>query len=41
MFSDLRGDWNMMMKHRDMLTAVHRYYNNAYQDSEKQDAINV
>ncbi|WZZ83204.1 hypothetical protein YC2023_103776 [Brassica napus] len=41
MFSALRGDWNMMMKHRDMLTAVHRYYNNAYQDSEKQDAINV
>ncbi|KAF8114273.1 hypothetical protein N665_0039s0037 [Sinapis alba] len=41
MFSALRGDWNMMMKHRDMLTAVHRYYNNAYHDSEKQDAINV
>ncbi|KAH0866077.1 hypothetical protein HID58_083288, partial [Brassica napus] len=41
MFSALRGDWNMMMKHRDMLTAVHRYHNNAYQDSEKQDAINV
>nr|VDC63806.1 unnamed protein product [Brassica rapa] len=41
MFSALRGDWNMMMKHHDMLTAVHRYYNNAYNDSEKQDAINV
>ncbi|KAF8114274.1 hypothetical protein N665_0039s0038 [Sinapis alba] len=41
MFSALRGDWNMMMKHRDMITAVRRHYNNAYQDSEKQNAINV
>ncbi|CAG7866834.1 unnamed protein product [Brassica rapa] len=41
MFSALRGDWNMMMKHRDMITAVRRHYNNAYMDSEKQNAINM
>ncbi|CAH8390952.1 unnamed protein product [Eruca vesicaria subsp. sativa] len=41
MFSALRGDWNMMMKHRDMITAVRRHYNNAYHDSEKQNAINM
>lgn len=41
MFSALRGEWNMMMKHRDIITAVRRHYNNAYQDGEKQNAINV
>ncbi|KAG2259592.1 hypothetical protein Bca52824_078886 [Brassica carinata] len=41
MFSALRGDWNMVMKHRDMITAVRRHYNNAYLDSEKQNAINL
>lgn len=41
MFSALRGEWNMMMRHRDIITAVRRHYNNAYQDGEKQNAINV
>ncbi|VVA91635.1 unnamed protein product [Arabis nemorensis] len=40
MFSALRGHWNMM-KHRDIFTAVRRHYNNAYQDNDKQNAINV
>lgn len=41
MFCALRGEWNMMMRHRDIITAVRRHYNNAYQDGEKQNAINV
>ncbi|ESQ35070.1 hypothetical protein EUTSA_v10006841mg [Eutrema salsugineum] len=41
MFSALRGGWNMVMKQRDIFTAVRRHYNNAYQDDEKQNAINV
>ncbi|KAL9856771.1 Phosphoinositide phosphatase SAC5 [Arabidopsis thaliana] len=41
MFCDLRGNWNMVMRQRDIFTAVRRYYSNAYQDSDKQNAINV
>ncbi|XP_019090804.1 PREDICTED: phosphoinositide phosphatase SAC5 [Camelina sativa] len=41
MFCDLRGNWNMVTRQRDIFTAMRRHYNNAYQDSDKQNAINV
>ncbi|KAL0699609.1 hypothetical protein Bca4012_055731 [Brassica carinata] len=41
MFSALRGDWNMIKKNRDKIIAFRRYLYNTFQDSEKQNAINV
>lgn len=31
----------MVMRQRDIITAMRRHYNNAYQDRDKQNAINV
>ncbi|KAF8114272.1 hypothetical protein N665_0039s0036 [Sinapis alba] len=41
MFSALRGDWNMIMKQRDKIIALRRHLYNTFQDSEKQNAINL
>uniref|UniRef100_A0A1J3GAA0 Phosphoinositide phosphatase SAC5 n=1 Tax=Noccaea caerulescens TaxID=107243 RepID=A0A1J3GAA0_NOCCA len=41
MFSDLRGDRNVVDRPRELLIALTRYYNNSYQDSHKQNAINL
>ncbi|KAJ0237344.1 SAC domain-containing protein [Hirschfeldia incana] len=41
MFSALRGDWNMIKKNRDKIIAFRRYLYNTFQDSKKQNAINV
>ncbi|KAL1224123.1 Phosphoinositide phosphatase SAC5 [Cardamine amara subsp. amara] len=41
MFCDLKGNWNMVKRQRDIITAVRRHYSNAYQDGDKQSAINV
>ncbi|WZZ83203.1 hypothetical protein YC2023_103775 [Brassica napus] len=41
MFSALRGDWNIIKKNRDKIIALRRHLYNTFQDSEKQNAINV
>ncbi|XP_010537649.1 PREDICTED: phosphoinositide phosphatase SAC5-like isoform X2 [Tarenaya hassleriana] len=41
MFCDLRGEWNLVNKHRDIFIALRRHYSNAYLDSQKQNAINM
>ncbi|XP_024008255.1 phosphoinositide phosphatase SAC5 [Eutrema salsugineum] len=41
MFSDLRGNRNVVDRPREIIIAWTRHYNNAYQDIHKQNAINV
>ncbi|CAH2037189.1 unnamed protein product [Thlaspi arvense] len=41
MFSDLRGNRNVVDRPREIIIALTRHYNNAYQDSHKQNAINL
>ncbi|RID48312.1 hypothetical protein BRARA_I04833 [Brassica rapa] len=40
-FNALRGDWNIVKKNRDKIIALRRHLYNTFQDSEKQNAINV
>ncbi|KAI8544752.1 hypothetical protein RHMOL_Rhmol08G0319300 [Rhododendron molle] len=40
-FSESRGQWKAATQSQEFFTNLQRYYNNAYVDPEKQDAINV
>ncbi|XP_008783052.2 phosphoinositide phosphatase SAC2 isoform X1 [Phoenix dactylifera] len=40
-FSERRGQWKAATQSQEFLRTLQRYYNNAYMDAEKQDAINV
>ena len=41
MFLERDGRWRATQQSREFLTSLHRFYNNAYADAEKQDAINL
>ncbi|XP_010531881.1 PREDICTED: phosphoinositide phosphatase SAC5 [Tarenaya hassleriana] len=41
MFCDLRGERNLVNRHRDIFTALRRHYSNAYLDGQKQNGINM
>ncbi|GFZ08158.1 phosphoinositide phosphatase family protein [Actinidia rufa] len=40
-FSQRRGQWKAATQSQEFFRTLQRYYNNAYMDAEKQDAINV
>ncbi|KAF8776086.1 hypothetical protein HU200_003768 [Digitaria exilis] len=40
-FCEQRGQWKAATQSQEFLRTLQRYYNNAYTDHEKQDAINV
>ncbi|XP_043719353.1 phosphoinositide phosphatase SAC3-like isoform X2 [Telopea speciosissima] len=40
-FSERRGQWKAATQSQEFFRTLQRYYNNAYMDAEKQDAINV
>ncbi|XP_073003330.1 phosphoinositide phosphatase SAC2-like isoform X2 [Typha latifolia] len=40
-FSERRGQWKPAVQSQELIRTIQRYYNNAYLDAEKQDAINV
>ncbi|XP_062216606.1 phosphoinositide phosphatase SAC2-like [Phragmites australis] len=40
-FCEQRGQWKAATQSQEFLRTLQRYYNNAYTDPEKQDAINV
>ncbi|XP_073043906.1 phosphoinositide phosphatase SAC3-like isoform X1 [Primulina eburnea] len=40
-FSERRGQWKAATESQEFLRTLQRYYNNAYMDAEKQNAINV
>ncbi|KAI3833518.1 hypothetical protein MKW98_024517 [Papaver atlanticum] len=40
-FSLIRGHWMAAIGTQEFFRSVQRYYNNAYMDAEKQDAINI
>ncbi|KAI3973162.1 hypothetical protein MKX01_020897 [Papaver californicum] len=40
-FSLIRGHWMATIGTQEFFRSVQRYYNNAYMDAEKQDAINI
>ena len=40
-FKRQRGDWELPTSVMDKLTSLRRFYNNAYTDAEKQDAMNL
>ncbi|CAN8244215.1 unnamed protein product [Cochlearia groenlandica] len=40
-FSARRGQWRAATQSQEFLRTLQRYYNNAYMDADKQDAINV
>ncbi|KAJ1298510.1 hypothetical protein BS78_01G459200 [Paspalum vaginatum] len=40
-FCEQRGQWKAATQSQELLRTLQRYYNNAYTDHEKQDAINV
>lgn len=41
MFSAIRGQWKAATQSQEFFRTLQRYYNNAYMDAVKQDAINV
>ncbi|RAL43670.1 hypothetical protein DM860_017526 [Cuscuta australis] len=40
-FSERRGQWKAATQSQEFLRTLQRYYNNAYMDAEKQNAINI
>lgn len=40
-FSERRGQWKAATQSQEFLRTLQRYYNNAYMDADKQDAINM
>ncbi|KAG2300851.1 hypothetical protein Bca52824_037323 [Brassica carinata] len=40
-FSERRGQWKAATQSQEFLRTLQRYYNNAYMDADKQDAINI
>ncbi|KAG7555984.1 SAC domain [Arabidopsis suecica] len=40
-FSERRGQWRAATQSQEFLRTLQRYYNNAYMDADKQDAINI
>ncbi|KAD4180547.1 hypothetical protein E3N88_29138 [Mikania micrantha] len=40
-FSEVRGQWKAATQSQEFFRTLQRYYNNAYMDAEKQNAINV
>jgi len=40
-FCEQRGQWKAATQSQEFLRTLQRYYNNAYTDNDKQDAINV
>ncbi|KAJ6824075.1 phosphoinositide phosphatase SAC2-like [Iris pallida] len=40
-FSKRRGQWKAAIESQEFFRTLQRYYNNAYMDAEKQDAINL
>ncbi|XP_074585854.1 phosphoinositide phosphatase SAC2-like isoform X2 [Curcuma longa] len=40
-FSERRGQWKAATQSQELLRTIQRYYNNAYMDAEKQNAINL
>ncbi|KAK8545275.1 hypothetical protein V6N13_066561 [Hibiscus sabdariffa] len=40
-FSERRGQWRAATQSQEFFRTLQRYYNNAYMDAEKQDAINL
>ncbi|KAF9610139.1 hypothetical protein IFM89_020271, partial [Coptis chinensis] len=40
-FSERRGHWKPAIQSQELFRTLQRYYNNAYMDAEKQDAINL
>ncbi|KAJ6825400.1 phosphoinositide phosphatase SAC2-like [Iris pallida] len=40
-FSETRGQWKAAIQSQEFFRTLQRYYNNAYMDAEKQDAINL
>lgn len=40
-FSAIRGQWKAATQSQEFFRTLQRYYNNAYMDAMKQDAINV
>jgi len=40
-FSERRGQWRAATQSQEFLRTLQRYYNNAYMDADKQDAINM
>ncbi|CAH8392882.1 unnamed protein product [Eruca vesicaria subsp. sativa] len=40
-FSERRGQWKAATQSQELLRTLQRYYNNAYMDADKQDAINI
>ncbi|CAH9137529.1 unnamed protein product [Cuscuta epithymum] len=40
-FSQRRGQWKAATQSQEFLRTLQRYYNNAYMDAEKQNAINI